>query len=563
MSKNKNVPDQPTPPLVVIKGRQEKAVYLEQQVPDFVGNPLIEALPPLWTLDEVTKLLAYFPPRSEEQRQLPAEVRLHLLENGREFFIPQAQHLEVHLSFSNMIRRGYVQRNPALFGSSKDQHNRIGEFMKGQKRRIPLQSKARGFAIVGQSGVGKSTAVENYLSLYPQVIIHTKYHEEAFLLKQLVWLKLECPREGSIKSLCINFLITVDDILGTNYFERYGAGRRTLDELLAGMIRVASWHYLGVLSIDEIQNLSEAKSGGEAKMINFFVQLENTIGVPFNMIGTPDAHRILMGRFRQARRACEQGAINWQRMKEIDDESEDTAEGEVGKILAKAHPVWEEFIRALWAYQYLRKPQPLDENLLKDKLAHALYEESQGITAVAVTLYFLAQRRTIVRGGDERLTVGTIRTVAKENQHTIRPLLDSLKSGLKSGPYVVPDLVENQPIAIVPKPQNGNGAGDTSQSCEGGQTSEIGTAVEKTESSSQPDVAATQGQPQAAEDDAKKRSKRRGSKRAEKTPTPTYGKGDLRQVASQIAEGISAEEALKQADCVRPADEFLREGTGK
>lgn len=564
MSQNRKKSDMPTPPLVVVRGRQEPAVYREQDVPDFVGNPLIEPLPPLWTLDEVTDLLAYFPPYSEDQRKLPTEVRLHLLENGREFFIPQAQHLEVHLSFSNMIRRGYVQRNPALLGSSKDQHDRIRKFMEGQSRRIPLQSKARGFAIVGPSGVGKSTAVENYLSLYPQVIVHTKYHDEVFLLKQLVWLKLECPREGSIKSLCINFLLTVDDILGTNYYERYGSGRRTLDQLLAGMIRVATWHYLGVLSIDEIQNLSEAKSGGEAKMINFFVQLENTIGVPFNLIGTPDAHLILMGRFRQARRACEQGSINWQRMKEINDESEDGDEN-TGEEAKKVHPVWEVFIKALWSYQYLRTPQPLDENLLEDKLAHALYEESQGITAVAVTLYFLAQRRAIVRGGDERLTVGTIRTVAKENQHTIRPLLDSLKSGITRGPYVVPDLAEHQPEVILPRPPNGDGKVDESQAGEGEQIPQSGTVVEKPEfsSKSQQDVAATVNQSQACKDNANSRPKRRESKRAEQAPALAYGEGDLRKIASQITEGMSADEALKKADCVRPANEFFREGTGE
>src|SRR3712207_643491 len=99
MKKNRKRRESPLPPLVIVRGRQEAAVYREQQVPEFVGNPLIESLPPLWTLEEVTKLLAYSPPRSEEQRNLPSEVRLHLLENGREFFITQAPHLEIHLSF--------------------------------------------------------------------------------------------------------------------------------------------------------------------------------------------------------------------------------------------------------------------------------------------------------------------------------------------------------------------------------------------------------------------------------------------------------------------------------
>src|SRR5262245_42655258 len=82
------------------------------------------------------------------------------------------------------------------------------------------------------------------------------------------------------------------------------------------MARVASLHCLGMLVIDEIQNLSEAKSGSSARMLNFFVQLENTIGVPFILIGTPMAIQALSGEFRQARRATEQGGVYWERMKE-------------------------------------------------------------------------------------------------------------------------------------------------------------------------------------------------------------------------------------------------------
>lgn len=556
MKRNKKKHDSPLPPLVIIRGRQEAAFYREQQVPEFAGNPLIEALPPLWTLDEVTKLLSYSPPYSDEQRHLPDEVRLHLLENMRELFITQTPHLEIHLSMSNMMRRGYVQRNPMLRGSAQAQQGRIARFMAAQARRSPLQSKARGLSIVGPGGMGKSTAVENYLWLYPQVIDHTKYGDEDFLLKQLVWLKLECPREGSIKSLCIHFFLTVDDILGTNYFEKYGSGRRTLDDLLAGMIRVASWHYLGLLSVDEIQNLSEAKSGGEAKMVNFFVQLENTIGVPFNLIGTPDAHRLLMGRFRQARRACEQGALYWDRMKEVMDDDE--AEGEAGSDphpAEKADPVWEEFVRILWKYQYLRTPQPLAKDLLADKRAHALYEESQGITGVAVTLYFLAQRRAIVRGDDERLTPGTIRTVVKENQHLIKPLLDSLKAGVTCGPYVVPDLVERPPQFTPPKPPDEDDTPPDVVVRESRGTQ----AAESAAPPQPPQTDAAQANDPKAQGRRKRAPRRKGG-RAEKAPPPVYGKGDLRNVASQVAAGASVDEALNKVRGVRPEDESSGEG---
>ncbi|XWK90296.1 MAG: ATP-binding protein [Phormidium sp.] len=121
------------------------------------------------------------------------------------------------------------------------------------------RSTANGFTIIGMSGVGKTTAVEEILQLYPQVINHSYYHNRDFILRQIVWLKLDCPFDGSMKGLCLNFFQAVDDLLSTSYYQNYtGNGRRTVDELIPAMARVASLHCLGVLVIDELQNLSEA-----------------------------------------------------------------------------------------------------------------------------------------------------------------------------------------------------------------------------------------------------------------------------------------------------------------
>jgi hypothetical protein len=396
------------------------AVYNEQLIPEYQGNPLIEALPPIWTRTEVTRLLAQFPPYSAEQRRLPAHLRLHLIENAREFFIPQGIHLEIEMRISCMLRRGLQQRNPAEWFYWSKLDERIASLQTRPNGKIFSPPNARGFAIVGISGMGKTTAVANVLSLYPQVITHSRYRQQDLILQQIVWLKLDCPLDGSTKGLCLNFFQAVDDLLGTDYYDRYtGGGRRTVDDLLPRMARVASLHCLGVLVIDEIQNLSEAKSGGSARMLNFFVQLENTIGVPFILIGTPKAIPALSGEFRQARRATEQGDVYWERMKET---TTDTR----GSGNKRADPVWEEFIRALWDYQYLRQKTSLKADLSSDALSHALYDESQGITAIAVTLYLLAQRRAI-NSETEKITVGLIRSVARDSQHLIGPMLNQLK----------------------------------------------------------------------------------------------------------------------------------------
>jgi hypothetical protein len=104
--------------------------------------------------------------------------------------------------------------------------------------------------------VDKTTSIEAILSLYPQVILHNRYCENDFSFTQIVWIELDCPFDGSIKGLYLNFFQAVDDLLGTRYYDNYAGGRKTVDELLPRMALVASLHSIGVLVIDEIQHLS-------------------------------------------------------------------------------------------------------------------------------------------------------------------------------------------------------------------------------------------------------------------------------------------------------------------
>ena len=403
----------PPLPLPIFAGQTEMAVYRDQPVPLYRGNPLIEALPPIWMMQETTRLLGYYPEYDEQQRGLPPEVRLHLILNAVQFFEPLPIHLDLEQRFSRMIRMGYQARNPIQRGFWHDMHQRVQSLgvpnaalsnpgSNGSPTR--QRSTAMGFTMLGLSGVGKSTAVEAILSLYPQVIYHRQYREQDFSWAQLTWLKLDCPFDGSIKGLCLNFFQAVDNRMGTNYYGNYAhRGRVTTDVLIQYVARVGSIHGLGVLVIDEIQNLSEAKSGGASKMLNFLVELVNTIGVPVVLIGTYKALPLLRGEFRQARRGSGQGDLIWDRMAEDD--------------------IWQLFVESLWRYQYVRQATQLTA-----ELSHVLYDVSQGITDFAVKAYLLAQVRAIT-SEKEAITESVIRSVATDSFRLANPVLDQLRKG--------------------------------------------------------------------------------------------------------------------------------------
>lgn len=382
-----------------------KAVYREQVVKDYRDNPLIEALPDIYTKEEVIDKLAYYPPFNEEERNLDGHYRYHLIQRLFQYFQPLNIHIDLESRVSRMIRQGYLARNP-IRPQYADKLKSGYQMIKNQNMELTSREVFRttsyGFTIVGASGMGKTTAVNRILSMMPQVIVHSQYKGINFSLYQLVWLKLDCPHDGSLKGLCVDFFMKVDSLLGTNYLKKFANGRLSVNTMLPVIAQIARNCSLGVLIIDEIQHLSSARSGGSEKMLNFFVTLINTIGVPVILIGTNKAMSVLQSEFRQARRGSGQGDMMWERM------NQDEA--------------WEILIDGMWDYQWVKKPAPLTE-----EIEDIFYEESQGITDIAIKLYVMAQIRAIATGKEE-ITPNLIKYVAKENLKLVRPMLDALRT---------------------------------------------------------------------------------------------------------------------------------------
>lgn len=434
--------NQKTPPgFMTAQGRQAAAAYLKQVIAAYRGNPFIEALPPIKTEDQAIDDLARFPRYDPAERKMPAHLRLHAIQNSLQCFVPLPVHIDLEQRFSRMIRAGYQNRNPV----APDHWRSLNEQCKNLSYSTSvIQNSAHvvtlGFTIIGFSGVGKSTSVESVLSLYPQVIHHSRYTQRELLVAQVVWLKLECPFDGSPKGLCTNFFQALDLLLGTNYKRNYADGRRTTDELLPNMARVGGIHGLGVLVIDEINRLSGLKNDGALKLLSFFVQLTNSMGIPVVLVGTYKAKHVLSGEFHQIRRGTGQGDLVWDRM----EEGEWVENSGRRRKEPKPSPgVWQLLIESLWTYQYTRRVCPLTK-----ELAHVLYEETQGITDFAAKIYMLAQIRAIVtapRPDDEVITADIIRSVARDSLKQAQPVLSALRSGNTEYLSQVPDV---NPIPI-------------------------------------------------------------------------------------------------------------------
>lgn len=386
-------------------GESVEAEYKEQVIEEYGDNPFVEALPPILNELEAVEKLAVYPSFDPQERMLDKQYRIHLVQRLFQCFQPLMIHLDLESRISRVIRQGYLARNPfkpAYAQSLQEGHSEILGLRRELNSNSVFRTTAAGFTIIGVSGMGKTTAINRVLSLYPQVIVHKNYKGINFSMYQVSWLKLDCPFDGSLKGLCIEFFRKLDDILGTDYSKKFAIGRKTVDNMLSVMSQVARNIGLGLLIIDEIQHLSRAKSGGDQKMLNFFVTLVNTIGVPVILVGTPAGLSILQSEFRQARRGSGQGDMIWERL--------------------NMDKNWDLLINAIWDYQWTKKHVPLTE-----ELSNAFYEESQGIIDIFVKLYAMAQIQAIT-DGTEFITTQSIKQVANKHLQLVKPFLTALKT---------------------------------------------------------------------------------------------------------------------------------------
>ncbi len=381
-----------------------EAEYKEQIIPDYRGNPFIESLPNLLPTQEIIERLAFYPEYNKDERLLDSHYRIHMIDRLFQVFQPLPMGIEIERNISRAIRQGYISRNP--FGNKlaqgfyKDYYRKdsIGLTDKGG-----FYSSSLGFSLVGISGLGKTSSLNRVLTLYPQIIVHSEYQEIPFSMYQVVYLKLECPHDGSIKGLLYEFFAEIDRLLGTNYHEKVMRTRPTVDVMMTVMNQVVRNCALGILVIDEIQHLSMAKSGGSEKMLNFFVNLVNNVGVPVILVGTPKAIKVLQGDFRQARRGSGLG-------------------GDMVCDRIQRDGVWDLLVDSIWHYQWMRK-----ETLLTPEISNVLYEETQGIPDLLKKVYAIAQAHAISTGKEE-ITPQIIKKVAKENLKLIQPMITALKT---------------------------------------------------------------------------------------------------------------------------------------
>lgn len=357
-----------------------EAVYTPSPLPEYAGNPLIEALPPMDRSDDaLMQDMAIMPTISEEERQLPACLRLDMAYRVLTLFIPLPPHFELLTTLSTCLRRSYTWRNPLQSATQTYLHHPLQGL--GVSRTNSLRAASSFLIFVkGLSGIGKSRGIEACLrAIGPPLIRHVSYHGRALVETQIVWLKLSCPEDRSLKSLCRIILAAVDETLGE---QRYCAQfqddpRTTTVQLINTVLICLANEHVGILVVDEIQNLFASKGQPALEVLNFLLRLREESGICVVMCGTYASLHLLQKKFRLSRRIAG-GDIEMKRPADPKD------------------PEWMNFVEILWNFQWLPSPRPFDQ-----EHANVLFDLTQGIRGVAVSLFLLAQLDAIRQSSQE------------------------------------------------------------------------------------------------------------------------------------------------------------------
>jgi hypothetical protein len=382
--------------------REDTAIgpnYLTRGVPEIDENPLTAHLPlSPETDDDAFKALGLRPNFQASDRNLSNSIRRLYIKRLRNFYVPTLKvHRQALMEISSNILDGYIQRNPMTAGGQVQLYGGS----------VDLTFRPSISLVAGHSGMGKSAMITRILGhMGNQLQQHVGFDGKAFAEKQILFLRRNCPEHCTVGTLCSTFGDYTDKVLGlklySGVFAKLQGGSRT--NYLSEISKIIRTHHVGVLVIDEFQNLSLMGVGAK-KIIALLVNLRDELGLPIVVVGTYKALHLLEGNMSTARRLADGGYYDLERPASAEEKS------------------WTDLCQIAWRYQWVRNPVEFDSDICE-----ALYDVSQGITGIMLSAFAFAQLDAI-ENEIERVDAALIRKVYMERMKPLHPAIRILQSG--------------------------------------------------------------------------------------------------------------------------------------
>ena len=346
-------------------------------------------LPPLLSGQALIDAISYYPEYDPTIRDAEQYERLEMLADIYKVFYPFPMAIEIYNKLHLATTLSLKKKNTKL---AVQQRNETYKAMFGAGQYHGIIGGADSMTIIGTSGIGKSSAIQTSLGL----ISDGKIIETANPYSKIIQcLQVQCPYDSSPKGLLLEILRNVDDIIGTRYNERSRKSSDTTDVLIGTVSQVALNH-IGLLVIDEIQNVWGRKNG--TMLMSMIIQLINSSGISICMVGTSECIPFFESTVQLSRRSH---GLKYDVMSYNDD--------------------FEAFCTKLWEYQYCKEYTPINVTMVD-----WLYQHSGGIIANVVSLIHDAQEIAILEG-DEKLDLVSLEKAYRSRMGFIHRFIDTSK----------------------------------------------------------------------------------------------------------------------------------------
>ncbi|MFT5294914.1 MAG: hypothetical protein ACI9YH_000924 [Colwellia sp.] len=390
-------------------------------------NPLICALPSFVKPSRLRAITDKMP-KLPDLEYLDKNDRITLAKRARKIRVATKFFIDFYHEVYNLIVIGYEERNPMnsevieFHYDVADPSIDVEELIEtGIISETDEDTTCEHMILTGISGMGKSALKNSILKqLIPRTKIHTlDYFDEI----QVFQLHAEMPHDGTRGTLLKNLFEGLDEALKgfekTNYLEmvqpkldrsvNIGAMEKFFKSLCIK-------YHVGIIIIDEFQNIDVANKDDKAKMRQLFDSMSNKLHVPFLKVGTTDSFGMMKAKFQHGRRAGDTiELLPYSRVPEIHNKSG------IDKGSANGND-WKLLMKAVFDFQVIKKPIKYSTRWDEE-----LYKLSCGIPYVLFTLWHEAQVNAI-RTGSETLTFKQLNDVYRQRFKLIKAAITALRT---------------------------------------------------------------------------------------------------------------------------------------
>lgn len=323
-------------------------------------SDVIRILPPMKSGSELMSALEVLPDYDAAISGADTPVRLMALSDLYRVYVPNQMSLEIYSKLYLALMRSLQKKGTKL--AVQQQNQNFKAIM--QQEYSGIMGGSDSFTIIGASGIGKSSAISRAITLVTENRI---IEVENPYTKIIPCICVQCPFDSSVKGLLLEILRKVDEVIGGNYYPNALRARTTTDMLIGSVSQVALNH-IGLLVVDEIQNVCNSKNG--KSLVGMLTQLINNSGISICMVGTPESAVFFEQAMQLARRSL---GLRYDVMEYGED--------------------FKMFCEVLYSYQYVKQ-----RTEITDAVMEWLYEHTSGNISVVVSLIHDAQEIAILNG---------------------------------------------------------------------------------------------------------------------------------------------------------------------